>query len=411
MGMYRLRRVDALIERLFEELPAIFLVGPRASGKTTTAQRFAKTVLRLDDPALAAAVRADPDGALRGVPEPVLLDEWQLVPEVLGAVKRSVDQDFRPGRFIVTGSVRAAQNPIVWPGTGRLVRITMYGMSIREQIGSPTGSSFFDLVGDGTLDLPLPPDPPDLRGYVALALRSGFPEVAFGMSPRARQAWLSSYIEQLVTRDVESVDGARDASRLRRYLEAYVLNSAGIVDDKTLLEATQVDRRTARSYERLLSDLFVTENVSAWSTNRLTRLTRMEKRYVVEPALLGTLSGVDEDGFLRDGTLLGRLIETFVFAQLRSELEVSTARPRLYHLRQQQGRHEVDVVAELGGQRIIAFEIKLGSAPTTDDARHLTWMRDHLGEQFVSGIIFHTGPRAFRMSDRIQAVPICALWG
>lgn len=409
--MYRPRRVDPLIESLFGELPAIFLVGPRASGKTTTAERYASTVLRLDDPARAAAVRADPDGALRGAPEPVLLDEWQLVPEVLGALKRSVDRDFRPGRFIVTGSVRAARNPIVWPGTGRLVRITMYGMSIREQVGTVTAAPLFDLLRNDTGNLPLPPDPPDLRGYVALALRSGFPELTFGLSPRAKQAWLGSYIEQLVTRDVESVDGGRDSSRLRRYLEAYALNSAGVVDDKTLLEAAQVDRRTARSYERLLSDLFITDNVLAWTTNRLKRLTRMEKRYVVEPALIGTLAGVDEDGFMRDAPLLGRLIETFVVAQLRPELEVSTTRPRLYHLRQQQGRHEVDVVAELGGQRIIAFEIKAGSAPNADDARHLAWMRDQLAEQFVGGIVFHTGPHAFRLSDRIQALPICALWG
>src|SRR3954453_5786963 len=99
------RLVDPLIEDIFGALPAIMLVGPRATGKTTTAARYVRTVIRLDREQESAAFLADPDAALRRLPEPVLLDEWQLVPDVLGAVKRAVDADHRPGRFILTGSV------------------------------------------------------------------------------------------------------------------------------------------------------------------------------------------------------------------------------------------------------------------------------------------------------------------
>src|SRR5262250_495199 len=116
---YLPRFADRQVERLLAELPAVLLVGPRASGKTTTARRHAGTVLRLDDRRQAEAVDADPDAILRGADEPVLVDKWQLAPAVLGAVKRAVDDDWRPGRFIITGSVHADLEQPTWPGTGR----------------------------------------------------------------------------------------------------------------------------------------------------------------------------------------------------------------------------------------------------------------------------------------------------
>ena len=142
MTEYRRRLIDDLIERLLPELPALFIVGPRATGKTTTAARYAKTVVRLDREAEAVAFRADPDSALRGLPEPVLFDEWQLVPGVLGAIKRAVDAGPTPGRFLVTGSVRGDLEGELWPGTGRLTRVPLFGMSIREQLGNVGASPF-----------------------------------------------------------------------------------------------------------------------------------------------------------------------------------------------------------------------------------------------------------------------------
>src|SRR5450759_4610281 len=113
---YRPRLVDGLLDALLAELPALFITGPRATGKTTTAARRARTVVRLDREAEAVAFRADPDAAMRGLPEPVLLDEWQAVPGVLGAVKRAVDTRPDPGRYIVAGSVRGDLEGEVWPG-------------------------------------------------------------------------------------------------------------------------------------------------------------------------------------------------------------------------------------------------------------------------------------------------------
>ena len=401
--------VDDLIERLLPELPALFLVGPRATGKTTTAARYARTIVRLDREAEAVAFRADPDAAMRGLQEPVLFDEWQLVPGVLGAIKRAVDAQPTPGRFLVTGSVRGDLEGELWPGTGRLTRVPLFGMSIREQIGNLGTSPFLDRVARGE-ELPPVANTPDLRGYVDLLLRSGFPEPALTLSAAARERWLESYVEHLITRDAEQIDGGRDPARLRRFFEALAINTAGIVEDRTIFEAAGINRKTALAYERLLVNLLVVESTPAWTTNRLKRLMLSPKRYLIDAALAGAVLRLDANAVLRNGDLLGRLLDTFVASQIRSELAVTAARPRLYHVRQQQGRIEVDLLAELGGGGIVAIEVKASSAPTPDDAKHVATLRDRLGESFVAGIVFHTGPRAYRLGEGIVAAPISALW-
>ncbi|OGO57183.1 MAG: ATP-binding protein [Chloroflexi bacterium RBG_16_72_14] len=408
---YLTRLVDGQIDTLLAELPAIFITGPRATGKTTTAARRAATIVRLDREAEAVAVRADPDAALRGFREPILLDEWQVVPGVLGAVKRAVDADPRPGRFLITGSVRGDLGGELWPGTGRLTRVPMFGMTVREQAGlGSRGVPFLDRVVSGANLLPAV-DTPDLRGYLELALRGGFPEPALRLGETARRAWLESYVEHLLTRDAEQVDGGRDPVRLRRYLEAYALNTAGIVDERTLFEAAGINRRTAQAYERLLTNLLVVEALPAWTSNRLKRLVLMPKRHLIDPALAGAVLGLDANLVLREGDLLGRLLDTFVVAQLRAELAVTAARPRLYHVRQQQGRLEVDLLAELAGGRLVAIEVKADAAPSADAARHLATLRDRYPETFTAGVVLHTGPRTYRLGDRIVAAPISSLWG
>ena len=406
---YLPRIVDPLLDELARQLPAIFITGPRATGKTTTAVRRAATVVRLDREAEAAAFRADPDAALRGLPEPVLLDEWQVVPGVLGAVKRAVDADPRPGRFLVTGSARSDLEGNLWPGTGRLVRVPMVGMAVREQAGPESAAAFLDRVAAGE-DLAPAADSPDLRGYVELLLRGGFPEAALRMGETARRHWLESYVDHLVTRDAGQLEGGRDPVRLRRYLEAYALNTAGVVEEKTLIEAAGINRRTAQAYERLLGNLLVVESLPAWVSNRLKRLVLTPKRHLVDPALAGGVLRLDADTVLRDGDLLGRLLDTFVLAQLRAELPVTATRPRLYHLRQQQGRLEIDLLAELAGGGLVGMEVKATASPGLHDARHLAGLRDRYPDRFVAGVVLHTGPRTFALGERLVAAPISALW-
>lgn len=402
------RLVDALLGELLAELPAVQLVGPRATGKTTTALRLAASVVRLDRPAEAAAFVADADAALARLAEPVLLDEWQQVPAILPAIKRAVDVDSRPGRFMITGSVRARLDAATWAGTGRVVNVAMGPLVERELAGRAAQRSFLDRLAAG--EVPVPTGELDLVGYVDAAVRGGYPDVVTRSSPLARQRWLDAYVGQLVTRDAELADGGRDPERLGRYLEAIAANTAGVVEAKRLYDAAGITRVTARAYDQLLRNLYVLDAVPAWSSNRLQRLVSQPKRYLVDPGLAASVLRVGVDEVMRDGDVLGRLLDTFVAAQLRADAEVSDRRPRLFHLRDGSGRHEVDLLADLGTRGIVAFEVKATAAPTAAMAKHLRWLRDRLDDRFLLGVVLHTGPSVIELDDRVLALPIAAIW-
>ena len=183
----------------------------------------------------------------------------------------------------------------------------------------------------------MPPDTPDLRGYVELALESGYPTAALVLSGRARRLWLQSYLQDLLTHDVEVLEQPatkrRDTERLRRYFEAYALNSAGVADHKTIFDAAGVTKVTAVAYEELLARLLVVDRMPAWTSNRLKRLVRTPKRYVVDAGLIGAALRLDTQAVLDDGDLLGRILDTFAVAQIRPETVMAESEPRLHHLR------------------------------------------------------------------------------
>jgi uncharacterized protein len=227
-------------------------------------------------PAEAAVVRADPDAALADGPFPLLVDEWQVVPQVLGAVKRAVDEGATAGSFVLTGSSQADLTAAGWPATGALIRVPMYGLAERELEHGTSQRPVLDrLVSEGAEALSVPPDPPDIRGYVARALRGGFPDAALAASDRASRRWLASYVDQLVSRDVSLVGAVRDPMRLRHYLQAVAASTAGTPTLKTLLDATGIERPTANAYDALLEQLLVTERIPSWSFNQLNRLIRL----------------------------------------------------------------------------------------------------------------------------------------
>ncbi|MBM3273972.1 MAG: DUF4143 domain-containing protein [Candidatus Sericytochromatia bacterium] len=291
--------------------------------------------------------------------------------------------------------------------------MSLLGLTVRERHRGSAGKSLLDRILDVGVEAALEPvsESPDLRGYVEEATRSGFPEPALRLGEEARQAWLGSYLDQLLTRDVLLVDAGRDPERLRRFVTAYAAITAQVVDDTTLIQAAGIDRKTAIAYEQLLRNLFVVDWLPAWSNNLLKQLIRSPKRYMLDPALAAAALRLDAAGIMRRGTLLGPILETFVLSQIRAEVSAAQWSPQLFHLRTHGGRHEVDIIVELEPDRFLGIEVKATAAPRRDDAIHLCWLQQELGDRFEGGIVFHTGPRPFMLSPGIVAAPIAALWG
>lgn len=409
VDVYRPRLVDPLLRDAMAAFAAVMVVGPRATGKTTTAARLASQVDRLDVPDVAATYRADPDAALRRATRPLLLDEWQEVPEVLAAVKRAVDRDSTPGQFLLTGSIRATTDLATWAGTGRVVRVAIHPLTEREIHGDGPGDDFVTRLAVGWLDA-IPAQLPalDIDAYVRLATRGSFPELALvDRTARQRRMWTDSYLDDLITRDIGS---GRDPARLRRYVTTIALNLAGQPTDASLLRDAGINAKTADAYDRALTDLAVLDIVPAWTSNRLKRLTKAGKRYLVDTALAAAAADVTEEAIIRDSGLRGRWFDAFAAMQLRAELAAASPRRAMHHLRVEGGRHEVDLVVEAGRGRLFGIELKAGAAPTPEDAKHLIWLRNELGKDFAGGIILHAGQAVIELDDRIAAVPLGAMW-
>ena len=193
-----------------------------------------------------------------------------------------------------------------------------------------------------------------------------------------------------------------------RYLEVCAHHTAGVLPDAALNRDAEVDTKTGSEYRSTLSILGLVEDIRAWRSNRLKRLVASPKRYMTDTGLAGYLVETDLAAARRDPNLMGRLIDTYVTAQLRVEAEASERRVGIFHLRTHRGEREIDLLAEFGG-KVVAFEIKSGPSPGLSDAKHIAWLRNQLPSgRFAGGVVFHTGPWRYSLDDGIEAVPIAA---
>lgn len=419
---YIRRVIDDELDELLAGLPAVAIEGPKAVGKTETAIQRAETVRRFDVPAQASLARAEPARAVSGDP-PVLLDEWQRVPEVWDAVRRVVDADPRPGRFLMTGSA-APENRETHSGAGRIVRLRLRPMSLAERRpGLPT-VRLRELL-DGTAG-PLEGETSlGLNEYAEEIVASGFPAIR-PLVGRARRAQLDSYLARVVDRDFEEVgQPLRRPDTLRRWMTAYAAASSttatleSIRDAATPGEADKPARTTVIQYREALHRLWLLDPVPAWvpSRNYFSRLARPEKHQLADPALAARLLGVGVGTLVeggegaatvpRDGTLLGHLFEALVTLSVRVYAQAAEADVK--HLRTKGGRHEVDLIVERPDGRVVALEAKLAGKVSDEDVRHLLWLRERMGGDLVDAAVVTTGPHAYRRRDGIGVIPAALL--
>jgi predicted AAA+ superfamily ATPase len=415
---YLRRVVDAELEELASALPAIAIVGAKGVGKTATASRRAASVHALDDPAQRSVARADPARLLDTDP-PVLIDEWQHLPECWDLVRRAVDAGADPGRFLLTGSASPAEVE-THSGAGRIVSIRMRPLALSERGLETPSVSLSKLLAGGR---------PPIEGrtglrvddYVREILHSGFPGMRH-LSGRPLRAQLDGYLDRIVDRDFPELGHPiRNPAALRRWMTAYAAASSTTASFETIRDAAtggegeKPAKTTTRPYRDVLERLWVLDPVPAWAPtrNRIRRLSSPPKHQLADPALAARLLGLDADALLsgretgppipRDGTLLGALFESLCTLSLRVYAQPSEA--RVSHLRTSGGEHEIDLIIERQDGRILAVECKLARDIAADDVRHLNWLADQLGNSLLDAVILTTGGEAYRRPDGVAVVP------
>ncbi len=403
-------------------LPAIAIEGPRGVGKTATAERRARTTWHLDDPTQRTLAEVDPTQVLSGK-TPILIDEWQHVPAVWDAVRRAVDRGGKPGSFILTGSSRPTAPP-THSGAGRIVTLRMRPMALSERgIAQPTVSMnelLMETAGEikGKSEV-------RLEDYVREIVASGFPGIR-GLSKDFRQQQLDGYISRIIDTDFkEQGHNVRKPQQLRRWIEAYATLTATTASFETIRDAAtggQSDKPSKAitlPYRDVLERLGVLDELPAWlpSNRRVGHLVQPPKHHLADPALAVQTFGFDERALLagkepklsvpRDGILLEYLFESLVTLCVRVYGQLATA--RVFHLRQKQGRREIDLIVERADGGVVALEIKLRGNIDDKDVKHLLWLRERLGDQLIDAVVIHSGPFAYRRKDGIAVIPAALL--
>ncbi|MCL2803761.1 MAG: DUF4143 domain-containing protein [Micrococcales bacterium] len=419
---YQPRAVDGLLSEMVRGLPAISVEGAKGVGKTATAERLAASCVQLDRAGHRSNVAADPQIVASHAP-PVLIDEWQLVPEVWDVVRREVDRDRAPGQFILTGSATPSPRAKIHSGAGRIVRLVMRPMTLPERgISSPavsltgllTGS---DPVGRHTTDV-------SLTDYAREIIASGLPGIRQD-PPSLRHRQLDSYIDNALERDIPELGVAvRRPRALRAWLAAFAAATGTTANYTTILNAAtpgqgdKLSRQTSAAYRELLERIRLLEPLPAWipAFNPLSRLGQAPKHHLVDPALAARLLGATEKSLLDDtaaganlrlGSLLGALFESLAVMTVRVFAELAGA--RVSHLRTGNGDHEIDLIVERDDHRVLAIEIKLSSSVGNHDTKHLNWLESKIGDRLVDKVVINTGPFAHRLPGGAAVVPLALL--
>ena len=411
---YVRRVVDAEITTALRALPAVVLEGPRACGKTSTGREHARSeVLFAGNAGARTAAGVDPARLLAG-PEPRLLDEWQLAPEIWNHMRAAADDGRRPGRFILTGSAIPADDITRHTGAGRVKRVRMRPMSLYETGLSSGEIGLGDLfeasvgyVGQPAVDVP------DL---IEAACRGGWP-ASVGLDVKAAQEYAGSYLDEVCRADVPQLGAVRSPVRLRRLLRSLARNVATEASQRTLAADAggeiPLDPRTVAAYLDALACVYVTEDLPAWSTALRSRasLRQTPKRHLADPSLAVAALGAGPAQLRGDLETFGLLFESLAIRDLRVYAQALGG--ELAHYRDSNGL-EIDAIVERRDGSWLAIEIKLGGEPAIEQAaRTLLKLRDTVDPQSAGApndlVVVTAVGYGYRRSDGVVVIPLTAL--
>ena len=404
------RHATALVAEALADTRVVLVNGARQAGKSTltrlAAADRADTVTRLlDDPATLRAAEDDPTGFVDhdGL---MLIDEIQLVPELLRPIKVKVDLDPTPGRFLLTGSSRVlALRTLPDALPGRMEIIELWPFSQGEIDGEP--DRFVDAAFEHG---PALDHKSELRRRDDLdrIVVGGFPE-AIRRAPRRRTAFFDSYLSTLIERDVLQIANIERRGVLLKLLGLLAGRVGGLLVPATLASQSGLSRTTLVRYLELLSSVFLTKSIPAWSTGPTHRAVGTPKLAFVDTGIASHLIGQDAARLGDPGGAAGPMMENFVVMELARQLTWSDTRARQYHYRTKD-KVEVDAVLETPDGRVVGVEVKAGATVRTEDLTGLRNLANLLGDRFVAGYVLYTGQQTLPFGEKIRALPVDALW-
>ena len=406
------RYIEPRLREVLTDTPVVGLIGPRQSGKTTLARQVSGTerrYLTLDDSGVLAAARADPIGLVQGV-DAAVIDEIQRAPELMLAIKRTVDEDRRPGRFLLTGSANILTAPRMLESmAGRIETLTLLPLSGAE-IANRGPAHFVDRAFANETEHTMSTSAPSRMGATLtdMVLGGGYPEALARETDRRRRDWFRAYVRAIVERDIPDIAVVERGEQLPRFLEALASYNGQLINHTEIGAHIGVDRKTADRYLGLLEQLFIVQRLPAWSHSALKRLIKAPKLHFVDSGLAATARGVNINRLQKDRALLGPLLESFVLSELRKQASWSEGHYRFSHYRDKDGV-EVDMVIEDELGRLIGIEVKASSTVSAADFAGLARLK-HASRQFVGGFLLYDGQHTLPFGDSLRAVPIAQLW-
>jgi predicted AAA+ superfamily ATPase len=404
------RFTESRLTEALADSPVVLIHGPRQSGKTTLAQMVGEprgyTYVNFDDDVARAAAEVDPLGFVADLPERVILDEVQWVPELFTALKTAVDRNRVPGRFMLTGSTNILLVPKLADSlAGRMEILRLYPLAQCELERRQSG--FLDILFEGGFKIRRTER---LAGQLAERITAGgYPAALERSTSRRRAVWYRDYLDAMVQRDVRDLTRISSLNALPRLLAMAAAETARLLNVSNLAAPFQLSRPTIRDYITLLERIFLLEVLPPWHSNRLRRLIKTPKLHIGDTGLACALLGVDSDALRADRPLLGQLLETFVFQELRRQASWHDDPMTFFHYRDKDGV-EIDIIIERGARILAGVEVKATATVTEGDFRGLRKLKNSVGKRFTSGVVLYDGEMTASFGDGLFAVPIRALW-
>jgi uncharacterized protein len=405
------RTLSRALREAMLDTPVVCLLGPRQCGKTTLAMSVEKDrpYITFDEASYYRTATEDPDGFVARLPARVILDEVQRVPTLLTAIKRAVDRDRRPGRFLLTGSA----NLLLLPGVseslaGRMEVIPLQPLTESEK--ERNGGEFLRKFLDGSIhsatmvgeSAELPPDLPHRL------VSGGYPEPLTRSAQRARQ-WHRQYLKSIVDRDVQDIAKVKDGQQVGRLLEMLALRTGSLLNVTSLSKELGLHRETVDQYLSILERLFLVRSLPSWHRHPAKRLVKTPKIHLVDSGLAATLSDLSVSDWLGRRERMGHLLESFVVQQIHAQAAWTDQDLRFWHYRDKD-QVEVDLVITRG-EKVWGIEIKASRSVNAKDGRGLDRLAGQCGADFQGGCVLYDGWDVLPIGgSNHPAVPFRKLW-